>query len=402
MFTMHVLRTAAISGALTLLMSSQAAQAQVRTDRLQSLGTTQQAVQPLIVNRNTSLADLLAKPDNTVLVMPDGKRTSVAALRNALRTRDETLAALQKTSAAQPTGPRNRQAAGGVRAPGLEMQASLSSSRWGKAVDANTQTRAITVLEEGVHYIVTTQGNRNVSPGDTLTIVGRGFGDTLGEAALVGQFPGGATRLQVLNWRDTEVKTKVPADIRGVLDHDVELQVVTAARRTMPSSKGGHFIAAREEVTLDRGVGRVLRMASKSAPAATMTDDGVVNRWISGPGASTTCWVPSHDDFDIVEPGRGWALTGYWYWTGRQDTGTGDATGHRGWRAFQGEYRPQVNERDPGNRVLTMKFGVWESFSSADPSVLDTYLMNDTSARGCGSWYRIHPILSGPAGTSPF
>lgn len=372
-----------------------------RLDRLQSSGTAQQAAQPISVTAGMPLADLLLKPDNTVLLLPDGTRSTVGALRNAVRTRDEAMTALKNSSAAPTTGVGKRVVTRASH-PDEEARAVLADPRWGRAMDSGIQAKsADAALAEGVHYIVTTQGNRNVSPGDTLTIVGRGFGDKLGEAALVGRFPGGAVKLQVLNWRDTEIKTKLPGDIRGVPDHDVELQVVTAGRRTMPSGKGGYFVATREQATLDRGLGRVLRTMQQGAPVVPMSDDGIVSRWVTGSG-SLSCWSPGRDLYDIVDPGRGWVVTGYWYWVGRSDAGGGDATGRPGSRTFTGAYDVSIHQYEKGKRAMVVDYGVWSSVSSAHSGELDVLLSRDTSARGCGSWYKLNVILSGPAGTSPF
>lgn len=414
MHAFHINVLGAVVGAGSLLAATLGqghAEAQVPASRLGTL-ETRQAVDVVDFAPGMTLRTFEGKPDRTVVAFPDGRRQTLGELRRSVQRAEQEAAAMRASSAANVRGQRTRLDVPAARrtpvavgsAARISDQPSQQATPWGRAaaLPGSVEARRMTALDEGVHGIVTPRGGRVVSPGDMLTIWGFGFGDTLGEAQLVGQFPGGQVPLRVVHWRNNEIKAQLQADIRGVLDHEVALQVVTAQRRTMPSSKGGHFVAAREDITLDRGIGRVLRLDRAGEPEAGLGDDGVANRWQVG-GSSLRCWKPGADKYTVLDPGKGFVVSGFWYWTGRQDEGPNDAIGRPGYRSFTGRYTAQYEPAD-GNQPgqLWMGYGVWESTTASDPSALDALVMRDTTSRGCGSWYRVQPILTGPAGVNPF
>lgn len=402
-----------VGGLLAAALGHGDVEAQVPASRLGTL-ESKQAVEVVDFAPGMTLRSFEGKPDRAVVAFPDGRRQTLGELRRSAQRSERETTAMRASSAADARGQRTRlDVPAARRAPlGAGSAAQFTdrpaqqATAWGRsaASPGSIETHRMTALDEGVHGIVTARGGRIVSPGETLTIWGFGFGDTLGEAQLVGQFPGGQVPLRVVHWRNNEIKAQLQPDIRGVLDHEVALQVVTAQRRTMPSSKGGHFVAAREDITLDRGIGRVLRLDVAGNPKAELGDDGVVNRWQVG-GGGLRCWNPGTDHYAVLNPGRGFVVSGFWYWTGRQDEGPNDAIGRPGYRSFTGRYSAGYEPGDgtrPGH--LWMGYGVWESTTASDPSpsVLDAFLMVDSTSRGCGSWYRLQLTLTGPAGVSPF
>jgi hypothetical protein len=90
-----------------------------------------------------------------------------------------------------------------------------------------------------------------ITPGGAMLIGGTGFGDGAGEARLVGSFPGGSLKLDVSDWKDGFIGAKV-ADVSGVLDQDVKLQVTTKTGAKSNQWPLG-FKAKRDTIALPPG-----------------------------------------------------------------------------------------------------------------------------------------------------
>jgi hypothetical protein len=85
-----------------------------------------------------------------------------------------------------------------------------------------------------------------VKPGDSIIIGGCGFGASLGQAFLVGDFAGGKAQLIVDSWSDTGIGARVPEGLSGAPDQLAGVQVVTKAGAKSNKDKTLAFEARRE------------------------------------------------------------------------------------------------------------------------------------------------------------
>lgn len=88
-----------------------------------------------------------------------------------------------------------------------------------------------------------------VEPGEELIVNGCGFGTQAGELRLVGNFPGGHLKLDILAWYDHAISARLPA-VSGVLDQTAQLQVVTSALK-LGNTHATAFRATRHVVKLE-------------------------------------------------------------------------------------------------------------------------------------------------------
>lgn len=354
---------------------------------------------------------ILAKPDATKLVTADGKETTVAELRRRTNARKQLMASSGQGSltggSAKLAHPRGvAQAQGVVNLAKNESAAAVGMHTARKSIQASGGTEA-TAKARKIPYPAKAVGIETVngktagfvlSPGGNVTIAGGEFGDTIGQANVMGQFPGAAAPLRVVDWRADEIFAIFPPGLRGVGDHAVTIQVITSAGKTH-RLEGGKFVATREDVVITNGVLRFLRFlpsrgADRWAAPAQMHDDGRVGRYALGD--SINCPPPGVDQLRIVDPGRGFDVTGLGATWGRMDSGNGAGNGEPGNRIFYPGY--SFGEWAAGGRKeedsVDVHWGVWRSHES--PYItLPGYDQ-------CLSNYTISVILSGPAGVSPF
>jgi hypothetical protein len=88
-----------------------------------------------------------------------------------------------------------------------------------------------------------------ITPGGRVSMRGCELGSRRGEMRMLGQFPGGRVKLVVEEWTPQLVIASVPAELRGVVDQDVRMQLVPATG-TPPKEQPGRFQARRETVEL--------------------------------------------------------------------------------------------------------------------------------------------------------
>jgi hypothetical protein len=200
----------------------------------------------------------------------------------------------------------------------------------------------------------------------------------------------------VHDWHDREIYALVPAGIREVIDQPAVLQVTTRAGKAY-SLNTGRFYAAREEITVNAGLGRVLQFSSSPNWNATMTDNGRVDRGGNGEGCPEQ---PGTDRLYFTPLANGYVVSGIGWWTGREDTGDGDGDGHGGSRSFS----PGYSFGDWGTGTITvgrdrvqvptlpLNWGVWCRF-------IDSGQFSSTVS---SSNYQVEVSLIGPAGLSPF
>ena len=251
-----------------------------------------------------------------------------------------------------------------------------------------------------------------VTPGLIFTILGGGFGNKMGEVKVIGAFPNGPQVMNPTDWSENLIKAQFPLGISNVLDQDVRVQVVTSDGRAF-SIDGGRFYATRVEFTASDQVLRLIRFHAKGYPAQ-MDDHGQVNRLeesdasgklnavsaellaasgllIATDANNINCPLPNTDSLEVVDPGRGFAVTSIGLLSGRTDSGDGDKDGNGGSRSFFPGYGigPWV-----GNSV-SVSWGVFRSHTSPSWGGLVS------GADVCQSYYQVLLTVSGPSGV-PF
>lgn len=340
-----------------------------------------------------TLEQALAKPDGTVLVGRDGKDVSVAQLRKLSLHRQQALgrsktpraflvpASVGKTKS--PTG-LSRVAEGGHEVAAAV--AAANALRTSRLASVGPNRAKIVRPQPGIWEVNGRPKNFVLSPGKPVTLTGLGFGGTMGQANAIGQFPGGALSLRVVDWHDDQVDAMVAPDVTGVPDQPVVVQIVTGAGKVFKLD-GGRFYASRQEITLTTGIPRMVRLAA-GGPPTTMSDNGDVFRMSSGD--SINCFAAGADTLTTVDPGRGFVVTGLSATWGRTDSGDGDYMGDAGSRTFS----PGYGFGDWSGDSIRVSWGVWRSHSSPY-GMLSGY-------DECTSEYQIAVTVSGPAGVRPF
>ena len=340
-----------------------------------------------------SLHQALAKPDATTVVFKDGKETTVAEIRRTVASRNKLVASKP------PLGPlagrilvRRPDAAVRLKALSLLLagesaaaQAAhkaprgASDARRAAAMNMKSLDGILQVNHKTVGWIVT--------PGGYVTIDGQGFGESLGEVNVFGQFPSGPQALRPIDWQSDQIYAQLPLGLRGVVDQDIHLQVVTAARKTYRLD-GGKFYATRgEEFVVTDQVHRLMKLRAGEW-VAPMDDRGLVDRWTAG--TNLDCPSPSFDVLEALDPGRGFTVTGLGARFGRTDSGPGDLNGEGGSRTFF----PGYSLGDWVGDDIRIRWGVWRSHTA--PSFGGIV----TGVDVCRSSYQIEVSVQGPLGVA--
>lgn len=84
-----------------------------------------------------------------------------------------------------------------------------------------------------------------LKPGSAVILFGSNFGTLEGEVRMYGTFPNGFIKLPIDTWGNGGIGVFVPADIKGVLDQQVTIKIVTKAG-AYSNYKTAPFTAARE------------------------------------------------------------------------------------------------------------------------------------------------------------
>jgi hypothetical protein len=333
-----------------------------------------------------TMQQALAKPDATELVHPDGRRTTVGELRKRVKARE--LLRTTKPKALLTGGSlKTAYLRGATQSKGVVEVAQRDSAA---ALALRTPKNEHAKARHPIVGIENVNGKGRgfvLSPGGNVTIIGGQLGDTIGQVNAIGQFAGGAAPLRVVDWRADEIQALFPPGLRGVLDHDVTLQVITSAGKTFRLD-GGKFVAAREDIVATTNILRMVRFQSAPNWPAQLRDDGWVSRneW----GDSFSCRAPSTDRITVVDPGRGFYITNLQLSWGRSDTGDGSSHGDAGGRYFQPGYGVGGWDGDS----IDIHWGVWKDHESPD------FLLSGSD--DCQSDYGLAVVLTGPAGVSPF
>ncbi len=342
----------------------------------------------------TKLADVLARPDTTKVVLADGKQTTVGEIRRSVGQRDQRIASLKTRLPSLPgkVAIRSTDAAAKMKTLAGALAAEEAAAKAAHGAPATLRgPGVIGALNmknfEGILQVNRRERGWHVTPGGFLTIDGQGFGDTMGEVKIFGPLLGAPLAANPVDWKKEQIYAQLPFGIRGVVDQDVQLQVVTAARKTHRFD-GGRFIATRgEEFVVTTGIHRLIRQSS-GGWSAPMDDNGRVDRWTAG--TNIDCPKPSFDNLRALDPGRGFVVTGLSAHFGRTDSGEGDQDGMAGSRTFFPGYAfgPWA-----GNDIH-ITWGVWRSHTSPSfGGVLD-------GVDVCRSDYQIEVSVQGPLGVT--
>lgn len=332
-----------------------------------------------------TLDQALKKPDSTKVMGPDCKLTTVGELRKLHAAKSNPTGKPKaitggtgKTSYG-PGSAKARESAGLLNSVSGEAQGSRSVLG-ARIIGAVNKTPGIAAVNGKATGFVLT-------PGAYLTVGGVDLGDTMGQLNIVGNFPGGALAPRIVDWKNNSVYALLPDGIKGVLDQPVTVQVVTAARKTH-RHEGGRFHATREDVTVTTNIPRFLKFQSGPSWGATMDANGQVFRFDTG--ESINCKAAGADTLTIIDPGKGFVVTGLSAdWSGRTDSGDGDANGFDGSRT----YSPGYGFGEWSGNSIQVKWGVWRSHESSNGAL--------KSSDECDSIYKISVTLSGPAGVTP-
>jgi hypothetical protein len=333
-----------------------------------------------------TMQQALAKPDATELVHPDGRKTTVGELRKRVKARE--LLRTTKPKALLTGGSlKTAYLRGATQSKGVvEVAQRESAAALALRTPKNEHAKATHPIV-GIENVNGKGRGFVLSPGGNVTIVGGQLGDTIGQVNVIGQFAGGAAPLRVVDWRADEIQALFPPGLRGVLDHDVTLQVITSAGKTFRFD-GGKFVAAREDIVVTTNILRMVRFQSAPNWPAQLRDDGWVSR--GEYGDSVSCRAPSTDRITVVDPGRGFFITNLQLSWGRTDTGDGSSQGDAGGRYFQPGYGVGGWEGDS----IDIHWGVWKDHESPDLFL--------SGSDNCQSDYGLALVLTGPAGVSPF
>jgi hypothetical protein len=338
-----------------------------------------------------TLDQLLAKPVETKFVGPNCQISTVGELKKVQAMQKKVIAPLKPTMGG--TG-KASYAAGVSRAREASQLAALVS---GDAQSSRSAAPGKVGMLRPVPGIGLVNGKATgfvVTPGAFLTIAGFEFGDTKGQANLVGNFPpGGAAALTIVDWKPGSVYALLPAGLRGALDQPVTVQLITAVQKTYRKD-GGRFVATREDTTVTTDIPRLLKFEYGPTWGAFLDPSGQVVR--QEQGESLTCKPPGTDTFTIIDPGKGFVVTGLNAAWGPTDSGDGSSTGQQGSRTYTPGYG--FGEWN-GNRI-PFHWGVWRSHQSEFglPGGPGYSPASDV----CQSIYAISVGLNGPAGVAPF
>lgn len=361
---------------------------------------------PIRLTPGLTLAQVLAHPDTTQLILNDGRATTVGDLRRRAEARDRTMATIRSGHFPRTGGVGQSHSDTASSRVKLVMDSAVhenslaASSRTrpteaarppagaGAIAQSHLQpNRASLVPTDGIGAVNGKSHGFIVSPGGYLAIAGHGFGDSVGQANVIGQFPGGAALLRVVDWRADEVYALLPPGLRGVVDQAVAIQLITREGKTYRIDRG-QFVATRENVTVIAQIPRLVRFQSSPNWSIALADDGSVTR--AAGAESMNCASPGTDVLTTVDPGRGFVVTGLTARWGRTDSGNGDNNGDDGSRTFSPGYGFGAWQGDS----ISVSWGVWRSHTS--PYILLS------GYDVCESDYQIAVVLTGPAGVAPF
>jgi hypothetical protein len=211
----------------------------------------------------------------------------------------------------------------------------------------------------------------NVTPGGLISVRGCDLGMARGGLNLLGAFPGGSIKLEIVEWTPALVLAKVPDTVRGVVDQDVQVQVIGAGG-VVGNGQPARFFARRETVEL---------------PETLI--------------ANTYCSGKQYQQCDFVSLlGARWAVGKHWGTDSQSDRDLWRLSIGSAWqleriesRAFSAEPLP-LDTNEPGATMIAID---WRSVTSLSP---DIGIFTSVSSTIFQSSYALRFFVTGPAGVA--
>lgn len=243
------------------------------------------------------------------------------------------------------------------------------------------------------------------TPGGLYTLIGSGFGNTVGSVDLVSpHLPGGRLGLPVTQWSERQLQAQFPEPVSGIPDQPVTLRVTT--RTGTLFTKDVQFYATRQPVTLgdvDLRQAFDLTLGAPNDWSETLTNGNAITRTKSGNNID----CPSIGK-DLLRPRlpQGWALVEVAVntWLPTQGNPNKDVYGSDGDTVVSGTY----NITPTGNQAFEVTWGVLRSHSTQYLLGSTRFGGNDYGSLawqgndGCVSEYNVELTVVGPAGVMPF
>jgi hypothetical protein len=246
------------------------------------------------------------------------------------------------------------------------------------------------------------------TPGGLYTIIGSGFGGTVGAVDLIGpHLPGGRLGLPVTHWGDRQLQAQLPEPVNGIADQPVTLRVTTRGGTLLTMDV--QFYATRQPVTLtsadlDLSQAFDVTLGNPNDWSDTQTLWGTVMRTKSG--NNIDCPSTGKDSLRTKFP-PGWALVevAMSSWLPSQGDPNKDFFGQAGDTVVSGSYNITQVPAGLTNQTFDVQWGVLRSHSTKGVSLIPHFTGNDfgwTGNDGCVSSYQVEVTLVGPAGVRPF
>jgi hypothetical protein len=245
------------------------------------------------------------------------------------------------------------------------------------------------------------------TPGGLYTIIGKGFGNTVGAVDLVSpHLPAGRLGLPVTQWSDGQLQAQFPEPVSGIADQPVKLRVTT--RTGTLFTMDVQFYATRQPVTLassnlDLSQAFELNLGAPNDWSVMPTNFGTITR--SKSGNNIDCPSVGKDSLRTKLP-QGWALVEIAVntWLPTQGDPNKDFFGQDGDTVVSGTY----NITGLTNQLFEVNWGVLRSHSTRN--LIPTTNFADSASRdfgwegndGCLSDYAVELTVVGPAGLTPF
>lgn len=205
-----------------------------------------------------------------------------------------------------------------------------------------------------------------ITPGGRVSMRGCDLGSRPGEMRMLGQFPGGMVKLRIEEWTPQLVVALVPAELSGVTDQEIRMQLVPAAG-TASKEQPGFFQARRETVALPDSLVTNLECAHPQ-PSECRLDSLLGTRWALG----------SHSGKDSQQGRDVWRLS----------VGRAWELDHIEHRPINGSTSPAAQAPQGDQQIVNVDWGSQYGYGSSENGLFH-------------ATYMLRFFVSGPAGV-PF
>lgn len=205
-----------------------------------------------------------------------------------------------------------------------------------------------------------------ITPGGRVSMRGCDLGGRPGEMRMLGQFPGGMVKLRIEEWTAQLVVALVPAELSGVTDQEIRMQLVPAAG-TPSKEQPGFFQARRETVALPDSLVTNLECAHPQ-PSDCKLESLLGTRWALG----------SHSGKDSQQGRDVWRLS----------VGRAWELDHIEHRPINGSTSPTAQAPQGDQQIVNVDWGSQYGYGSSENGLFH-------------ATYMLRFFVSGPAGV-PF